>query len=71
MKTIIITGRAGFSGSNLIRYIISTMDWKVVKVDKLTYAGNLEPLRAVEESVRYSFEKWSSSCYASCSRISC
>lgn len=57
MKTVIVTGGAGFIGSNLVKYIICNTDWKVVNVDKLTYAGNLESLCEVEENPRYIFEK--------------
>lgn len=57
MKTVIVTGGAGFIGSNLVRYIISNTDWKVINVDKLTYAGNLESLRDIEDNSKYTFEK--------------
>ena len=54
---IAITGGAGFIGSALIRYLIGETDHKVVNIDKLTYAGNLESLLPVSEDKRYSFEK--------------
>jgi dTDP-glucose 4,6-dehydratase len=57
MKTVLVTGGAGFIGSNLVRHIINNADWKVINVDKLTYAGNLESLRDIAENPRYSFEK--------------
>jgi dTDP-glucose 4,6-dehydratase len=57
MKTVLVTGGAGFIGSNLVRYIINNTDWQIVNVDKLTYAGNLESLRDIAEDPRYSFEK--------------
>lgn len=57
MKTVMVTGGAGFIGSNLVRYIIKNTGWKVVNVDKLTYAGNLESLKDIEGDLRYNFEK--------------
>lgn len=53
---ILITGGAGFIGSALIRYIINNSQHSVVNVDKLTYAGNLESLKAIETDPRYCFE---------------
>ncbi len=57
MKTILVTGGAGFIGSAVIRHIISETDYKVVNVDKLTYAGNLESLKKIESNKNYSFEQ--------------
>jgi len=54
---IIITGGAGFIGSALIRYIINSTNHSVVNIDKLTYAGNLESLKSIENDARYSFEQ--------------
>jgi len=56
MRTILVTGGAGFIGSAVIRHIIHNTTDKVVNVDKLTYAGNLESLAAVADSRRYHFE---------------
>ena len=54
-KTIFVTGGAGFIGSALVRFLINETQHNVVNFDKLTYAGNLESLRSVEESERYHF----------------
>jgi len=48
MKTVLITGGAGFIGSNYVRIALRThTDWNVVVYDKLTYAGNLDNLKDV------------------------
>ena len=52
---ILITGGAGFIGSAFVRMLIAETDWQVVNLDKLTYAGNLENLAAIENSPRYEF----------------
>lgn len=54
-KTFLITGGAGFIGSAVVRELIANTDHRVVNVDKLTYAGNLESLDGVAESPRYAF----------------
>lgn len=54
---LLITGGAGFIGSAVIRYIINGTTDEVVNLDKLTYAGNLESLREVDDSARYIFEQ--------------
>ena len=45
---ILVTGGAGFIGSAFVRMLIGETDWRVVNLDKLTYAGNLENLAAVD-----------------------
>ena len=52
---ILVTGGAGFIGSAFVRLLIGETDWRVVNLDKLTYAGNLENLTAVESNERYRF----------------
>jgi len=56
MKTILVTGGAGFIGSNFVRYFLDAHpDLHVVNFDKLTYAGNLENLTEVQNHSQYSF----------------
>jgi dTDP-glucose 4,6-dehydratase len=55
--TILVTGGAGFIGSALIRHILDTSSMKVVNLDKLTYAGNLESLESIENNSHYTFEQ--------------
>ncbi|QLE86060.1 dTDP-glucose 4,6-dehydratase [Shewanella sp. Scap07] len=55
MKTILITGGAGFIGSALVRYLVNEANNKVVNVDKLTYAGNLSSLQSIENKENYTF----------------
>lgn len=57
-KTIIITGGAGFIGSHVVRLFVTTYpEYKIINLDALTYAGNLENLRDIEKSPNYAFEK--------------
>ncbi len=58
MKTILITGGAGFIGSHVVRLFVNKYpEYQIVNLDKLTYAGNLENLRDVEKAPNYIFEK--------------
>jgi dTDP-glucose 4,6-dehydratase len=53
--TILVTGGAGFIGSALIRHLITNTDYRVVNVDKLTYAGHLESLPGLAGHPHYTF----------------
>jgi dTDP-glucose 4,6-dehydratase len=59
VKSLLVTGGAGFIGSNFIRYLLGSSGYagRVINVDKLTYAGNLENLRGIEAEFggRYAF----------------
>ena len=54
---ILVTGGAGFIGSAVVRYIINNTNNNVLNVDKLTYAGNLESLKEVDQNERYQFSQ--------------
>ncbi len=58
MTEVLVTGGAGFIGSNFVRYAIATHpDWHVTTLDKLTYAGRMENLRDVIDNPRHTFVK--------------
>jgi dTDP-glucose 4,6-dehydratase len=57
VSTWIVTGGAGFIGSNFVRLALATGDARIVVVDKLTYAGNLQSLRDVAANPRFAFER--------------
>ncbi|MBU1131425.1 dTDP-glucose 4,6-dehydratase [Patescibacteria group bacterium] len=58
MMNILITGGAGFAGSNFIRHILKKYpDYKIINLDKLTYAGNLDNLKDIEGNASYEFIK--------------
>ncbi len=58
MKSILVTGGAGFIGSNFIKLMLDNYpDYKIVNVDSLTYAGNLENLKDISIEAKYSFIK--------------
>jgi dTDP-glucose 4,6-dehydratase len=55
MRSMIVTGGAGFIGANFVRAALARTDAAVIVLDKLTYAGNLESLRDVERDPRFTF----------------
>ena len=59
MRTYLVTGGAGFIGSNYIHYMFKKYDneIRIINVDALTYAGNLENLKDVEKRENYTFVK--------------
>ena len=58
MKNILITGGAGFIGSHVVRLFVNKYpDYRIVNLDKLTYAGNLANLKDIEEKPNYTFVK--------------
>ena len=58
MKTILITGGAGFIGSHLVRLFVKKYpQYSIVNLDDLTYAGNLENLKEIENAANYTFIK--------------
>jgi dTDP-glucose 4,6-dehydratase len=57
-KTILVTGGAGFIGSHVVRRFVNQYsNYKIINLDKLTYAGNLENLKDIEGKSNYVFEK--------------
>ena len=57
-NTILLTGTAGFIGSNFVPYFLDKYpDYNLVNLDLLTYAGNLENLKECESNPRYKFIK--------------
>ena len=58
MKKIIVTGGAGFIGANFVFYMLNNHpEYRIICVDKLTYAGNIESLKDVMDDPRFRFEK--------------
>jgi dTDP-glucose 4,6-dehydratase len=76
--TLLVTGCAGFIGSNFVHTWLSSSDEMVVNLDKLTYAGNLENLKSLDGDTRHVFVQgilatvpWWASCWPSTSRARC
>ncbi|MRZ86044.1 NAD-dependent epimerase/dehydratase family protein, partial [Odoribacter splanchnicus] len=54
MKNILITGGAGFIGSHLVRLMVNKYpEYRIINLDKLTYAGNLANLKDIEKKPNY------------------
>src|SRR5690606_18441674 len=57
-RTIVVTGGAGFIGSHVVRLFVNKYsDYKIINLDKLTYAGNLANLKDIEDKPNYLFIK--------------
>lgn len=70
MKTVLITGGAGFIGSHVVRLFVKQYpNYTIINLDKLTYAGNLENLTDIEKSPNYKFIKADICDYAEMLRI--
>src|SRR6218665_3196376 len=55
MQTLLVTGGAGFIGGCFVRQVLATTDWRIVNLDKLTNAGNLDSLKSVWNDPRHEF----------------
>ena len=58
MKTILVSGGAGFIGSNFVKFMLKKYpDYRIINIDALTYAGNLENFKEIENNPKYKFIK--------------
>jgi dTDP-glucose 4,6-dehydratase len=57
MDRILVTGGAGFIGSNFVRHVLNETGWKVINLDRLTYAGNLRNIKGLRGNRRHIFVK--------------
>lgn len=57
MKNVLVTGGAGFIGANFVKLMLEKYDYNIINLDLLTYAGNLENLKDIEDNPKYTFIK--------------
>ena len=70
MSKILITGGAGFIGANFIHHLLAQTDYKIINLDKLTYAGNLDNLKSCADNKRYKFINACYGCFiGACFRV--